>query len=293
MKKVLFILLLLTATSGSTQQLSFAEIGSEPAYCRKYYYQSGNGVVWAAVTGGVPDYDYTWVNLESGNVLNGMLMGGLNPGYYEITVTDAVGTMIKDTVYVDSLNPVASFDIISSDFFPYPDGWVSVGGYSIAEFVNTSSAFAIPNNPNADTTFFWSWDAPNEPWVISHDYNEVYYKGYGPGLYHPSLICMNKNGCTDTTSATLIVFGPVGIEEVPDDSFFMLNPIPSQQTLQYNSGGVQAKKLVIYDLQGKLISTFTLDSYSGEIIFNQPTGMYVYELLDQNNKTLSHGKFVY
>jgi hypothetical protein len=43
--------------------LYFVELGTEPAYCRLFSYQSGNGVVYAAAAGGNPDYTYLWTNL--------------------------------------------------------------------------------------------------------------------------------------------------------------------------------------------------------------------------------------
>ncbi|WP_035843213.1 PKD domain-containing protein, partial [Crocinitomix catalasitica] len=46
--------------------LEFVELGYEPAYCRLYDYQKGNGVVKAAMIGGVADYGYLWTNLQTG-----------------------------------------------------------------------------------------------------------------------------------------------------------------------------------------------------------------------------------
>jgi len=45
-------------------------------------FQSGNGVVFAAATGGVPDYTYLWTNLETGDTEDNTTWGGLNPGNY-------------------------------------------------------------------------------------------------------------------------------------------------------------------------------------------------------------------
>ena len=58
--------------------LVFSEFGFDPAYCRLYGYQNGNGVAFGAATGGTPDYDYLWTNLDNGATSINSTWGGLN-----------------------------------------------------------------------------------------------------------------------------------------------------------------------------------------------------------------------
>ena len=102
-------------TINQPNDLVFSQFGFEHAYCRVSGNQSGNGVVFAAATGGTADYTYQWVNLETNDTNWFSTWGGLNPGFYEITVLDANDCLLTDTLYLDSLNPIAAFDINSLD----------------------------------------------------------------------------------------------------------------------------------------------------------------------------------
>ncbi|MEO9534134.1 MAG: choice-of-anchor L domain-containing protein [Crocinitomicaceae bacterium] len=193
-------------------ELEFTEIGSEEAYCRQYGYQSGNGVVFAAAGGGTPDYTYTWTNLQTNQTSNNTTWGGLNPGDYYILVQDNYGCILTDTVTLDSLNPVASYDI-DSDQFLSPGIYEGTAEVCI-EFTNTSENYANPNNPNADTTFFWNlnYDAadPGLGWQISHDYAETFDTCFTQaGEFEVCLVAINKNGCTDTSCNTMIIYDPL------------------------------------------------------------------------------------
>ena len=129
------------------------QFGYEPAYCRVFSYQSGNGVVYAAATGGTPDYTYLWTNLQTGNSEDNTTWGGLNPGNYQITVTDDNGCILTDVITIDSLNPIADFTLTSPEFSSNYVGNAIVN----VHFVNQSSNYSNPIDPNADTTFFWSF----------------------------------------------------------------------------------------------------------------------------------------
>lgn len=195
-------------------ELVFTEIGYDPAYCRLFSYQSGNGVVFAAAGGGTPDYDYQWcgpIGLPEEDCTNSTTWGGLNPGTYNITITDANGCILTQQIELDSLNPVADFDVISSELNVALEGTAVV----CAEFLNQSQNFANPNNPFADTTFWWNLDNPTATWILSKDLNEVQDTCYEEGgEYEICLVAQNKNGCVDTTCKIITVFDPLEFENV-------------------------------------------------------------------------------
>jgi len=184
--------------------LYFIELGSEPAYCRLFGYQSGNGVVFAAAAGGTPDYSYGWTNVNTGASTANTTWGGLNPGTFVVTATDDNGCTISETVVLDSLNPIADFELTSPQFTSNYFGTAPV----TVHYDNNSLYYANPNDPNADTTFFWNY--PSTTWIISHDVDETYDSTFmNGGEYQVCLVAVNKNGCTDTLCKTLVIYDPL------------------------------------------------------------------------------------
>ncbi|MBI3135678.1 MAG: gliding motility-associated C-terminal domain-containing protein [Bacteroidetes bacterium] len=191
--------------------LYFIELGSEPAYCRLFSYQSGNGVVFAAASGGTPDYSYGWTNIVTGAATANTTWGGLNPGTYQVSVTDDNGCTLSETITLDSLNPVADFEMTSPQFTSNYFGTAPVD----VHFINQSLYFANPNDPNADTTFFWNFNEGTSGWTISHDVNETFDSTYLiGGEYQVCLVAINKNGCADTLCKPLIIYNPLAFTPV-------------------------------------------------------------------------------
>lgn len=181
----------------------FSEIGSYPAYCRMFYYQSGNGVVYAAAAGGTGNFTYNWINYETDQSTNNSTWGGLNPGEYTIFVVDDNGCILTDVLQLDSLNPLADFEMTSPQFTSNYYGTAPVD----VHFINQSLYYANPNDPNADTTFFWNFNTPTAGWIISHDVNETFDSTYlVGGTYEVCLVALNKNGCTDTLCKPLVIY---------------------------------------------------------------------------------------
>jgi len=185
--------------------LVFTQLGSDAAFCRLEDYQSGNGVVYAAAGGGTPDYDYVWLNLQDSSATSFTTWGGLNPGQYEITVFDNNGCILIEEITVDEAFPIAEFTMSSPEFDFEFGGTAPVS----VHFINESQYFANPNNPNADTTFFWNFNYDNSSWVISHDIDETFDTTYTEGgTYEVCLVAINKNGCTDTLCKDVIIYDP-------------------------------------------------------------------------------------
>jgi gliding motility-associated-like protein len=187
--------------------LAFTQLGSDPAYCRVFSYQIGNGVVFASAGGGTPDYDYVWTNLQDSSATSYTTWGALNPGQYWIHVTDGNGCSLDDTITVDEVFPTAAFTMTSPDFTSNYEGTAPVA----VNFVNNSTFFANPNNPNADTTFYWNFNYDNPPgWIISEDVDEAFDTTYlNGGVYTVCLVAQNKNGCLDTACQEITVYDPL------------------------------------------------------------------------------------
>lgn len=259
--------------------LEFSEIGQEPAYCRLHGYQNGNGVVFAAATGGTPDYDYLWINLGDSTTSTNTTWAPLNPGSYEITVTDFNGCTLTQVIQLDSLNPLADFDPVSAAFL-IPGTYEGTEPVEVT-FINNSLYYANPNNPQADTTFYWNLDTNNiTSWYVSHDIDETLDTIYtGEEIYIVCLVAINKNGCTDTLCKEIIVheqplitppniFTP-GADNAND--FF---------TFEFNTKGVETFSAVIVDRWGTKVYEFTSisDAWDGNNKSGGPCsdGVYFY-----------------
>jgi len=181
----------------------FTELGTHPAFCRIFDYQSGNGVVYAAAAGGTGNFIYNWIDLTNEVNTNNSTWGGLEPGDFQIYVIDDNGCILTDIVSLDSLNPLADFEMTSPQFTSNYFGTAPVD----VHFINQSLYFANPYDPNADTTFFWNFNYDNTNWVLSQDVNETFDSTYlDGGEYEVCLVAINKNGCTDTLCKTLVVY---------------------------------------------------------------------------------------
>lgn len=239
-------------TVNEPAELIFAEFGFEHAYCRLHEYQSGNGVVFGAASGGTPDYSYQWVNIDNGEESITSTWGGLNPGNYELTTIDANGCVLKQSLFLDSLNPIADFTINSAQLNGDYQGTAPVD----VEFVNNSSNFANPNNPGADTVFFWNLDTPSADWQISHDFFETFDTIYGPRgqtyLIEVCLVAMNKNGCTDTACKLITIYEPIAFDDV---NIFSPNGdgINDVFTFEFKSASIESFYCIIVNRWGIVV----------------------------------------
>lgn len=256
--------------------LYFIELGSEPAYCRLYSYQSGNGVVFAAAAGGTPDYTYVWTNLTTGQNSPNTTWGGRNPADYQIVATDDNGCTLIAVVTLDSLNPLADFEMTSPQFTSDYFGTAAVD----VHFINQSLYFANPNDPNADTTFFWNFNSPTSGWILSQDVFETFDSTYNDGgEYEVCLVAINKNGCTDTMCKPLIIYDP--LEFVPVNVFTPDGDgVNDSFSFEFYAAGVADFSCVIVNRWGVVISE--LSGISAE-----------WDGTDQNGDLVSDGVYFY
>jgi len=240
--------------------LEFSEIGYEPAYCRLYNFQIGNGQVYAAATGGTPDYTYLWENLQTGDTFIPSTWGGLNPGNYEITVTDGNGCILTQVVSLDSVNPTAILDVASLQLNGDLEGTAEV----CITVTNVSEYFANPLNPIADTSFWLSLDYPDDPWQLYQDddffssFDTCYTEG---GLYEVCLKIQNKNGCNDSICHLITVFDPL---ELTPPNIFTPNGdgVNDVFTFEFLQKGVKTFNCIIVNRWGYTMAIID-DIYKG------------------------------
>lgn len=255
------------------------DTGHDPAYCRLYGYQIGNGQVYASASGGSPSYVYEWTEVATGDTWPNSTWGGRNPGEYIITATDDHGCVITKTIKVDSLNPIADFDVISDQLNADLKGTAPVE----VEFKNTSLYFANPLNPLADTTFFWSLDTPNSDWFLTHDYFSLIDTTYeAKGVTYEAEVCLvaqNHSGCKDTTCKIITIFEPIRFIDV---NTFSPNGdgINDVFTFSFNSASISVFNCVIVNRWGVVVGEINHidDGWDGKDKSGSPCkdGVYFY-----------------
>lgn len=264
----------------------FSEFGYFPAYCRLHEYQSGNGVVFGAATGGTPDYSYLWTHVETEATSTNSTWGGRNPGNYVLLITDANGCTLNQSVLVDSLNPIAEFSVLSDQLNDDLKGTAPV----IVNFENLSENYANPNNPLADTTFFWNFNTPNDNWQISHNYFEIFDTTYESRGYsydaEVCLVAMNKNGCVDTTCKVIHIFEPIGF--TPINIFTPNNDgINDLFTFEYGAASISQFNCVIVNRWGIVVHEITQisEGWDGTDRNGSPcnSGTYFYSYTAETN----------
>jgi hypothetical protein len=292
MKKILLVFLSFSASFfGVCQELSIDEIGSDPAYCRLFDYQNGNGVVYGSATGGSPEYSYLWEHLETGEVSSAGIWGGRNPGTYQLTVTDAAGTVVSETITLDSLTPIANFQAYSDDLVEIPDGYIGFAPDTIG-FINLSENCANPHNPLADPRYLWNLNHPEADWSIT-DVTDTQYKGflYG-GEFEVCLVAMNKNGCKDTSCAVIGLFGSMlSTDDVDQSGLFTIQSKSSTNEIIVTSENTNPLYLRIYSLSGQKIHEEQILNSTTTVPFNFNSGIYLYEFANSNGQIISSGKF--
>lgn len=290
MKKILtFLFFAALSIQSLAQTLTFDTISVDTPYCRLFGYQNGQGIISMSATGGTPPYTYQWKEVGTFNTTSNSTWGGINPGDYEAKVWDSAGDSIVQVISVDSVNPIASFEIISgptSGAFPNYSG--NVGVY---EFQNTSQYYAFPPwNPTSDTFFIWQFTQFDTLTVVHDLSNQQYDYQYG-GTWAITLSTSNKNGCQDTTVAYITINGPANIK-ASNESVFSIISNSSQNKIVIDGVNMEENyKFNIYDLSGKLIQQEQLIDPTTNIPFYQK-GIFVYEIIDPKNQAIIHsGKF--
>ena len=292
----LFSFLVLSSLFGKSQDLSFSELGSEPAYCRLFGYQNGNGLVYAGAIGGAGSYTYLWEEIATGATNTTTTWGARNPGYYSITVTDDAGNTLTETIFLDSVNVKADFYAYSDALTETPDGYLIGFAPDTIGFVNTSLYVNNPNNPHEDTTFAWQFNNPDEGLLIVHSFNTQYKDYLYGGEFEICLTAWNKNGCFDKTCKIMGLFGSfieVSENEILSEPLSIVTNKKNNQIIISNVAIEQKPILKIHSLTGQLILTQNLNSTVNSVPFEQETGIYLYSIFTENGEIIESGKFNY
>lgn len=288
------LIVVLISSTSFCQDLAFSVLNSDPAYCRTAGYQNGNGVLYAAVEGGVPAYSFLWTDLTTGATSTNSTWGGRNVGCYLIEVTDMEGTTISETICIDSLNPVANMGVISDDVLGGPF-YFTGNAPSMVTFHNLSLNVPDPIGPDAEIRYYFKPHGLASAETSINLSTDFYYTYEFGGVWTASLVAKNMNGCTDTTHLTFLIDGPSALDEMTVEEHITVLPMVNANQLSLNiSSNSSPKTLLVYDLSGKLILTQHVTNSTCLVDFNYPSGVYLYEVYDANTtRRIQAGKFIF
>lgn len=283
---------IMTFEISQPEELVLKEFDFTPAFCRIGGYQSGSGTVFGSAIGGVSDYTYLWTNLDNGETEIATTWGGLNPGNYQFTATDQHGCTVTQALFLDSLNPVAIFDVISDDLNTDCQGTAPVE----VVFENQSINYSNPNNPNNEPRFFWNLNDQIGNWTITDDIetsqDTTYLSRESSYDIEVCLVATNKNKCVDTTCKILTIYKPVGFTAI---NIFTPNNdgVNDLFTFQHKAASIKDFNCVIVNRWGtvvgeinNILSGWDGTDKSGDLC-KSGVYFYSYTAITDNNTTLS------
>ncbi len=291
MKKLIILFsILLIETLGCAQTLAIDSISKVPSICRVVTFQAGRGSLSVHASGGTTPYTYLWEKIGTTQNFTNQTWTNLNPGTFKITVTDNVGAMVTDTVQLDSINPTASFSVVSSALTPSGNDFAgTVPAY--VEFINQSYNMTNANHLDHDTIFIWRLSQAAS-YFFSLDISEIIDTTYATtGTWEVSLSTRNSNDCADT-ARTFITLGNLGVEGVSSEDFY-LAPIGQSQIKIGAINNVNGEIIRVFTLTGAQVYEGTLQSNESIIHLAAEKQMYIYEILNASGSgILSKGKFL-
>jgi hypothetical protein len=150
----------------------------------------------------------------------------LNPGTYDVVVTDANGCTASDTVVVGLYpTPTAAFNQTSVS--------------QTTTFTNTSTG---------GSTYFWDFGDGNTSTAM-----DTIHTFTTPGTYNVCLTVTSSNGCTATTCTSVTVTN-TGIHENMAAAGISLYPNPATNTIWLNAiTQLEAVQIAIVDMLGKTV----------------------------------------
>ncbi len=134
-------------------------------------YGGSDGSASISLIAGVEPYSVWWENGEQGNHID-----GLEEGYYPVTLTDVIGCVFEDSVYVPENAPIS----FSTNITAVPNCYDDVGGAIIVDFECES--------------YSYEWSEPSA--------DGMSIVGLGEGTYYVTVT--NDLGCQVTTPISLV-----------------------------------------------------------------------------------------
>ncbi len=211
-----------------------------------------HGNINLVVTGGSGSYTYHWSTGATGQML-----GGVNPGVYSVTITDAQDpncSVVLYDIYVDNLDS-SSYSYIVDTFSTVIDTCLS--SFNVDTFYLNNMNW---NLGTQDTTFSITWNfvlnGDLYSFIEEYDYEDAGYYWLSLGFN-----CDNMNKAV-TSYGRIVYVAPSSIESVQMANNIVagIYPNPVKDVLFVDVNKIENTVVEIYSISGKLINSQTLKS---------------------------------
>jgi gliding motility-associated-like protein len=166
-------------------------LSAEDSYCRGSDLYPGSGTVSGTASGGTGTPSYQWVGPD-GLGANTSTWGNRTPGWYTLCALDVNGCVVCDSVYVDSLNPVADF---------------TANPLNGTEPVTVTITDASQDRVTNTWAFFSSSDTTSNSFIIGYDsLQPAFDTTWMADNYTICLIVANDFECYDTLCTNVEIF---------------------------------------------------------------------------------------
>lgn len=279
---------------GQSQEIILTPFVKDSAICRINNLDEGYGQVYATGSGGSngngggANFEFNWLDLTTGEAHNGSTWGGRTPGMYSITLENDLGCIVKDTIMLDSLSPIALFTAMSDQF---TTDYVGTAPVEVT-FENLSENYGFANHPTygdnefIDTLITWTFGVEGD-FYQTEDPSDIIKLFTSEGLYTVCLnVKENLNGCEDSMCIDIQIYDQPSLTIpnvfTPDgdginDNFFF----PNSAIVEFDCS--------VFDRWGKQVFTFD-NINTGWDGFNESNGkactdgvyFYMYEGVSSN-----------
>ena len=264
----------------------------QPGYCRTNSTQFFNAIVAVSPTGGEgSEYTIVFYNELNDTVSTFPVAVFSAPGIYSVKITDSIGQYLTTYFLVDSINPVADFEILSNQFAVNSP---AIGDSPLSISLKNKSTGIIEGVFFETTSVLWNikniFEPENDEWKLGHNYfQQIDSTLNKPGTYQITLAIENQNGCVDTTTKTLVV------NNSEANQYFLIYPNPAAGKIYIvNPNAIENVQVEIFDLKGALLLLKENVGMGEPLNFPFKTGVYVYRFKNQKNReVLGTGKFVF
>lgn len=271
-------------------QITIDQIGGFDADCRTSSSQSGYGVVYCMASSTNGPVTYSWTKVPSSTIISTLTtVGNLSGGTYEVVIDDGI-TSVTGTVVLDSLIPVAIFNMTGniSEFSPN----LYTGNAPVTvECVNVSpSNYNTTYNPYYDTSFTWKLGT-YQPWNEYHFYTEAMDTTLTFSFDGPQGIALavhNSNGCVDTLWKIIYVSGPLETEAYRIEKINVF--VNGDNLFIHTPEFIEPYDFQLFDLNGRLVLQRKITEDIIVIPENYLDGIYVYTCFLSSGEQLKTGK---
>jgi hypothetical protein len=270
MKKVFLLFIFTSFQFSFAQELHFTELGTKPANCRTADYQSADGVAYCAASSAAPGIKYLWQDLSNeGSTSTFSTWPGRKPGYYKINVTNAIGELLIDTVYVDSILPEAILGLSGDGLSGSMDEFQLLAGTEVL-FYN-ANPFEPLNNWFGDSYFLFKPQEDSAFIEIPFDEFESFTHVYDSHAVkeQATLVYSNYHGCMDTAKAIINI--------VPSVENLVVNFVNDELCIQFPVSH-DGYEFTLYNLSGQVIFAKSILDQQAIISASLPKAVYFYDI---------------